>query len=119
LVRSKKGSSMALTQLVTQWIVSDRLAEMSERVSGRSRMAVWQRIVQQSAMLGPAESRGYIRARAASVIHAETDRLIEQEGPAIGRMREQIIGRATESLVETIVAQLAQRRVTYTHRAAA
>jgi hypothetical protein len=115
----RKGSRMAWPQLITQWLVSDRLAEMSERVAGRSRMAVWQRIVARGATLGPAESRGYIRARAASVVHAETDRLIEQEGPAVGRMRERIIGRATDSLVGTIVAQLAQRRVTYTHRAAA
>jgi hypothetical protein len=92
---------------------------MSERVAGRSRMVVWQRIIERAQALGPTESRGYIRARAASVIHHETDRLIEQEGPAVGRMRERIISRATESLVETILAQLAQRRVTYTHRKAA
>lgn len=110
---------MAWPQIITRWIVSDRLAEMSERVAGRSRMAVWQRIVERAATLGPTESRGYIRARAASVIHREIDRLIEQEGPAVGRMRERIISRATESLVETIVGQLAQRRVSYSHRKAA
>jgi hypothetical protein len=110
---------MAWPQIITQWIVSDRLTEMSERVAGRSRMAVWQRIVERAASFGPTESRGYIRARAAGVIHRETDRLIEQEGPAVGRLREQIITRATESLVETIVGQLAHRRVTYSHRTAA
>ena len=110
---------MAWPQIITQWIVSDRLTEMSERVAGRSRMAVWQRIVERAASLGPTESRGYIRARASSVIHRETERLIEQEGPAVGRIRQQVIARATESLVETIVSQLSQRRVSYSHRKAA
>jgi hypothetical protein len=101
---------MAWPHMLAQWLVSDRLTEMAERVAGRSRLAVWQRVVERIATLGPAESRGYLRARAAGIIVAETDRLIEQEGAAVARMRERIIGAATESLVETIVMQLAQRR---------
>jgi hypothetical protein len=101
---------MAWPPLFAQWLVSDRLMEMAERVAGRSRLAVWQRVVGRIETLGPAESRGYLRARAASVIVAETDRLIEQEGAAVARMRERIVEAATDSLVETIVTQVAQRR---------
>jgi hypothetical protein len=54
--------------------------------------------------------RGYVRARAVSVIAAETDRLIDQEGPHVARMRGEIVATATASLVETIVVQLSQRR---------
>jgi len=110
---------MAWPQRMVQWIVSDRLAEMAERVAGRSRLDVWQRVLEATAGLGAAESRGYIRARAARVVHAETDRLIEQEGPKVGRQREQIIAAATESLVQAILGQLQQRRLAAPHRRAA
>ncbi len=110
---------MAWPQLIAQWLVSDRLTEMAERVAGRSRLAVWQRIVERTATLGPTESRGYIRARAAGVVHAETDRLIQQEGATVGRLRERIIAAATNSLVETLVAQLQHRRSAHGLRRAA
>jgi hypothetical protein len=110
---------MAWPQLLAQWLVSDHLAEMAERVAGRSRLAVWQRVVDRVPTLGPAESRGYLRARAASVIVAETDRLIEQEGATVARMRDRIIAAATDSLVETIVEQLTQRRAGQVTRHAA
>jgi len=110
---------MAWPQRIAQWLVSDRLTEMAERVAGRSRLAVWQRVAQRVAVLGPSESRGYVRARAAAAIQAETDRLIEQEGPSVGRLRERIIAAATESLVETIATQHAQRRSSPGQRRAA
>ena len=110
---------MPWSQRIVQWFVADRLTEMAERVAGRSRMAVWQRIVDSTAALALAESRGYIRARAAGVIQAEMERLIEQEGPKVARQWEQIVAVATESLVETLAAQLQQRRATLRHRQAA
>jgi hypothetical protein len=110
---------MLWTQRITQWLVSDRLAEMSERVAGRSRLVVWQRVVDRLPTLGPTEARGYIRARAAAVIHAETDRLIQQEGDRVGRMRTQIIESALLSLVNAIVAQITQRQPSGRQRAAA
>jgi hypothetical protein len=110
---------MLWPQRITQWLVSDRLAEMAERVAGRSRLAVWQRVTDKLAALGPTEARGYIRSRAIAVIHAETDRLIEQEGPRVGKIRERIIASATQSLVESIVVQLQQRRTSLPLRHAA
>jgi hypothetical protein len=101
---------MAWHQRIAQWLVADRLAEMSERVAGRSRMAVWQRVVDRLPGLTTAEMRGYVRARAIAIIASETQRLIEQEGAKISRMRGEIIAAASHSLVETIVAQMAQRR---------
>ena len=69
--------------------------------------------------LAAAEMRGYVRARAVSIIAAETDRLIDQEGPRVARMRGEIVTAATASLVETIVVQLSQRRRTEPLRQAA
>ena len=110
---------MLWPQRITQWLISDRLAEMAERVAGRSRLAVWQRVADRLGDLSPTEARGYVRARALAVIHAETDRLVEQEGPRVARIREQIAAAATYSLVETIVAQVQQRRASHPLRQAA
>ena len=110
---------MAWHHRIAQWLVADRLAEMTERVAGRSRMAVWQRVVDRLPELAAAEMRGYVRARAVSIIAAETDRLIDQEGPRVARMRGEIVTAATASLVETIVVQLSQRRRTEPLRQAA
>ncbi len=104
---------------ITRWLVSDRLVEMAERVSGRSRLAVWQRVADRLHCLEPVEARGYIRVRAIAIVEAETNRLVEQEGPRVGRMRERIVLAATNSLVETIVAQVRQRRSALPRRLAA
>jgi hypothetical protein len=101
---------MGWPHTLVHWLISDRLAEMAQRVAGRSRLAVWQRVVDRVANLGPTEARGYIRARAAVVIQVETDRLIVQEGEKVGRMRQRIIAAASHSLVETIAVQVQQRR---------
>jgi len=110
---------MLWPQRITRWLISDRLAEMTERVAGRSRMAVWQRVADRLAELGPIEARGYIRARAIAVVQAEADRLVEQEGPRVGRIRERIIAAATQSLVETIILQVQQRCAAQPRRYAA
>jgi hypothetical protein len=110
---------MLWPQRITQWLISDRLAEMAERVAGRSRLAVWQRVADRLADLGPTEARGYVRARAIAVIYAETERLVEQEGPRVAKIREQIAASATHSLVETIVTQVQQRRSSHSLRQAA
>jgi hypothetical protein len=102
---------MPLAQLLTDWLVTDPLAAMAERVACRSRLAVWQRVMHRIDTLGPIEARGYVRARAAAVIEVETDRLIEQEGARVARVREKIIDSASEMLIRMIVTQLEQRRL--------
>jgi hypothetical protein len=100
---------MQLTKLITQWLVTDRVAEMSERVAGRSRMGSWQRVIGQVDRLSLPELRGYIRARIGTVVQDETDRLIEQEGPKVGKLRAQIIDQAMASLIETLASQILQQ----------
>jgi hypothetical protein len=101
---------MALPRFFPFWGASSRTSEMAERVAGRSRMAVWQRVKNDVATLAPVEARGYIRARALPIVKDETSRLIDQEGGRISRLREPIVSAATESLISTIIAQLAERR---------
>jgi hypothetical protein len=110
---------MALSRLLGLRQLVDCTAEMAERVAGRSRMAVWQRVKDGLPALGPVEARGYIRARALGVVKEETSRLIEQEGTKVARQSSRIEAAATELLITTMVGQAAQRPAAQTMRRAA
>ena len=99
----------SLTEVVAQYIGSDRVSEMAERVAGRSRLGVWQRVTDRLPALPPAEARGYLRARGISVVREQTSRLIEQEGHKIASFRSRIEESAMQLLIEMISAQLGQR----------
>ncbi len=95
---------------IAQVLGGDLVGDMAERVASRGRMAVWQRVMQRLPTLGPAESRGYVRSRAAAIVQHETTRLIEQEGASVARLRLAIEEAAIENLIRTITTQLEQRR---------
>jgi hypothetical protein len=101
------------------WLGIDRVAALAERVAGRSRMAAWQRVQEQLFSLSAAEARGYVRARAISVVKEETLRLIEQEGAAVERRQMQIEEAAIAMLVEMITAQTTQMKARHGLRRAA
>src|SRR5262245_7062163 len=98
-----------LPPIFAQWLKLDCVTEMAERVAGRSRLAVWQRVMDQLPRLGPHEARGYLRARAISVIHLETDRLVEQEGAKVARIRNSIEEAALQLLVQSMITHIQQR----------
>lgn len=108
---------LSLSDVLAHLLGTDRITEMAERVAGRSRLGVWQRVVDRVQTLAPAEARGYIRARGISVIRDETARLVEQEGRKVAGRRAEIEGAAMQLLIEMIGAQLGQR-VTSRRRAA-
>lgn len=101
------------------WLGLDRITALAERVAGRSRMAAWQRVQERVFSLPAAEARGYVRARAISVVKEETLRLVEQEGDAVRRRQGQIEEAAIAMLVEMITAQSVQTRVVREVRRAA
>jgi len=108
----------AVSEVLSQILGSDRLAEMAERVAGRSRLGVWQRVVHRLPSLGPTEARGYLRARAIAVVREETLRLVEQEGSSVARRRADIEETALNLLINMISSQLSQRTVRDSRRAA-
>ena len=101
---------MGLPQLLAHWFVTDKITELAERIAARSRQAVWQRVWQRVGTLCPAEARGYIRARAAAIVHQETDRLIAQEGSRAGEMREKLLSAAVETLIVQLLDQSQRTR---------
>lgn len=110
---------LVVPQLISRWLGSDRVTDLAERVAGRSRLGVWQRVVDRLPTLGRAEARGYLRARAVAVVREETDRLVEQEGGWVAHHRQAIEETALQGLVQTILAQLDQRHVQIGKRLAA
>jgi hypothetical protein len=108
----------AVSEVLSQILGSDRLAEMAERVAGRSRLGVWQRVMHRLPALGPTEARGYLRARAIAVVHEETSRLVDQEGSAIARRRVEIEESALNLLINMISSQLTPRTARPSRRAA-
>jgi hypothetical protein len=101
---------LSAIDLLAKLLDRDRVAALSERVAGRSRMGVWQRTMERLPLLGPTEARGYLRARGMGVVREETSRLIEQEGAAAARHRSEIEEAAIQLLVDLISAQVAQAR---------
>ena len=89
---------------------TQRIAEFAERVAGRSRMQVWQRVAGTLPELGPTEGRGYLRARAIGIVRDETSRLAEQDGPLVAQLRSQIEAAALDLLIQAIAAQFQHRR---------
>jgi hypothetical protein len=110
---------MTVSEVVSQLLGSDRIAEMAERVAGRSRMGVWQRVMNRLGSLGPTEARGYLRARGIAVVREETSRLIEQEGTAVAGRRTEIEDTAMQLMINMISSQMSQRTVSTGGRKAA
>jgi hypothetical protein len=110
---------MTVSEVVSQLLGSDRIAEMAERVAGRSRMGVWQRVMHRLTSLGPTEARGYLRARGITVVREETSRLIEQEGAVAAGRRNEIEETAMQLLINMISTQMSQRIVGTSGRRAA
>lgn len=101
---------LEISKFVSQWLGGNHVVELAERVAGRSRLAVWQRVAEGLSTLGPTEAKGYLRARAIGVVHDETNRLVEQEGAKAAKHRVQIEEAALQMLIRVVLAQVHQRR---------
>jgi hypothetical protein len=110
---------LSVSEVVARLLGSERVSALAERVAGRSRMGVWQRVLHQISTLGPIEARGYLRARGIAVVRDETRRLIEQEGAVAPAQRVEIEERAMEQLIEMVMGQVGQGRGQVTRRRAA
>ena len=93
---------------------------LADKVASRSRLGVWDRVSHRMHAFAGAEARGYIRARGAVVIEAETARLIAEEGAKAARHREEILHAAGESVIRLVLeqAQLSRRSELPKRRAA-
>ena len=77
-------------------------------VARRGRKAVLGRIGDEARLMGPSELLGYVRARAALVIHREVGRLLVGRRDVSDRARRQLVDMAMRQVVDMVVAELAE-----------
>ena len=56
--------------------INTELVEAAQAIAVRHRIAVWERVEDTVPQMSPSEARGYIRARAATIVHSEADKVI-------------------------------------------
>ncbi len=81
----------------------DPLAEAVNRLARRSESNISQRVERRLASMSPDEGRGYIRARAATVIHRQVDLLLAEQRQIAAKDRRELIDRATEAVIVRVV----------------
>ena len=96
---------MTLPGLLTRLFANHKPEILADKVATRSRQAVWNRVSHRLHDLAGAEARGYVRARGAAIIEAETDLLIAEQGAKAARHRDHIIQVAGESVIRLVLEQ--------------
>ncbi len=79
--------------------------ELICRIAKRSQNAVWQRVEPSCLNMCPAEARGYIRVRAASVIGREMNVAMASK-PELAREHSQILESSLDRVVRSILAHV-------------
>lgn len=93
---------MGLPQMLAQWLVTDRVAQLAEKIAVRCRMQVWQRVAHRLPAMQGAEAKGYVRSRAVMPITAETEKLLAEENMSSPKLRDALIPAAVEAMVRML-----------------
>lgn len=96
---------MLWTNLLRHLTGEAKLEEVAQRAAARTRHAVWERVRWQIGSMGPAEARGYVRARSALVVHREVDRLLRHDGLVRRSARSRLIELTTEAVLRIVADQ--------------
>ena len=91
---------MGLFGLIGRICSGSKLRHVAELIAARSRDTVWERVRQRVVMMGAAEARGYIRARAAKEIHAQLSAVVADNGKMNPAMRERLFALASELVMD-------------------
>jgi hypothetical protein len=95
------------------------LQTLAESLAEQALQAVTQRSLVRASNMRLAEARGYIRARAAAVIHEGVDRELEKRPAGHARHRDEIVERATEAVINLTLRELVSRPADYRRTARA
>jgi hypothetical protein len=101
---------MMFTNLLASLRSESRLQSASRGIAARIRPQVWLRVAERLPAMGANESRGYIRARAASLVQREVDSLYQEDQTLKTRHRRRLIDLASDELVRQIIAHTAAAR---------
>ena len=109
--------------LISRWIDSftgqQRMVEdLTKRIAARCEAGVWARIEATARSMEPAQSRGYIRARAARVINREVNLAMRRLTDVNATLPERVRESVSDVIVRKMIAAIAQQHPTQLRRAA-
>lgn len=107
---------MGLLDMLAVFRQGDKLAELAELVAERCRGPVLVRVEQLAPAMSAAESLGYIRARAAAVVHNEVGLVDDLRVSSSAARRQQLTSLATDAVVRRVTAELITRAHQATRR---
>ena len=97
-----------------------RLKALADQIARASVEAVCRRVEHRLAELGPAEARGYIRARSAAIVEPMTDSLLTRHPARLNAHRERLIAMSRDEVIGQVLQRIRgrQRQVAPVRRAA-
>lgn len=104
---------MLFSQILARFFTNIRPEELAEKVAARCREGVWNRVAHRIGTFSGAEARGYIRARAASLIAEETERVIAEQGGKAAALSQRISEAASEAVIRLVQEQFQAQRRTF------
>ncbi len=109
--------------LISKWIESftgqQRMVEdLTRKIAARCEPAVWARIEKTAPQLDPAQARGYIRARAAEIIHREAHLMTQNVVDGGESLADRVIRSTSNVIVRRMMSAIAVQHPTEIRRAA-
>jgi hypothetical protein len=103
-------SIFPLRRWVNCWAGEDAFAELVDRVAARCQATVWSRVAWRVIGMDPYQAGGYIRARAALVVHREIQIATAGQSPLSADCRRRLFRQVSEHAVRDALTQLAAQR---------
>jgi hypothetical protein len=109
--------------LISRWIDSltgqQRMVEdLTKRIAARCEPIVWARVQDTAQNMDPAESRGYIRARAALVVNREVQIATQSLEEVSDSLIQRVTRNVSDTLVRTVMSTIAVQHPADVRRAA-
>jgi hypothetical protein len=104
-------TNMIVARMAPNRISGANLQRLAEEIAEHALPAVLQRSRPRAVKMRMAEARGYIRARAALVIHQQVDAELQHRAAAQVRYRSELIERATEAVIGLALSDMATRQI--------
>ena len=101
---------MSWLELFLRRRLQTELVEAAHTIAVRRRISIWERVQDTVTTMSTNEARGYIRARAATIVHAEVDKVIARHDLLTEAHRAQLLAATFDAVIaDTLVERNRQR----------
>ena len=110
---------MLISRWIDRYTGQQRMVEdLTKRIAARCEPLVWARVQDVAASMDPAQSRGYIRARAALVIRREVHIATQTLDGVTPAFLQRVIRSTSDAIVRKMMATIAVQHPSQLRRAA-